>query len=141
MAEQPTVQYFRTRNRMYPWLVAAAVLFAGAYMLAMFTKFPAWAVLAFVAGLAIGGLGVKYVRQPAARLTDRAIALSDPRGLALGMQVYSLKQVKRVAVITDSQGAANKLQRGVLMVNLTGVPPERVEDFVREIRARNINIG
>ncbi|HET7587258.1 MAG TPA: hypothetical protein VFL45_04145 [Gammaproteobacteria bacterium] len=140
MPDRPAEVFFRDQKRMYPWLIGAAILFAGAYMLALYTSFPGWAVLAFVAGLVVGALGVKLIRQPAARLSGHMLTLSDPRGLSLGTRAYALDQIKRVSIETRRQSVPNRLRRGVLMVNLTGVPAERIEAFVHELRERDVQV-
>jgi hypothetical protein len=140
MVANPTQSYFRRQGRMIPWLVAAAILFAGAYLLALFSEFTGWAVIAFVAGLIVAALGIRYVTQPAARLSARRLMVSDPRGLPFKGRVYLLDEIKRATLVTHSQSVPNRLRRGVLMINLTGVPAERIEAFIRDLRERDIQV-
>ncbi|HET7371091.1 MAG TPA: hypothetical protein VFK45_09670 [Gammaproteobacteria bacterium] len=140
MADKPTELFFREQKRAYPWLIGAAVLIAGAYMLALYTTFPGWAVLAFVAALVVGALGIRQIRVPAARLRGRTLTLTDPRGMSLRTRVFSLDHVQRVSIETRRQSVPNRLRRGVLMVNLAGVRAERIEVFVRELRERDVQV-
>ncbi|HET6725708.1 MAG TPA: hypothetical protein VFH85_06860 [Gammaproteobacteria bacterium] len=140
MAETHTEQYFRDPRRGWPWLIGAVVLFAGAYMLALFLHFAGWAVIAFVVGLIAFASGLKLMRQPAARLSGSVLTLSDPRGLSMTSRTYSLSQIKRVSIETRRANVPNRLRRDVLMVNLTGVPEERVKAFAQAMRERNVQV-
>jgi hypothetical protein len=140
MEQRQTHEYFRAMRYAYPWWIAAAILFCGAYVLATFAV-PDGAVLAFAFGLIIAAIGLKLVRQPAARLGRRLLTLSDPRGLSLKTRSYSLDQVRRIAIVTGQRGFANRLRGEVLMVNLTGVPDGRIDDFIHEIESRGLNVG
>lgn len=139
MEQRQTHSYFRAMPYAYPWWGAAAVLFCGAYILTIFATVDL-AVLAFVVGLIVAAVGLKLVRQPAARLGVRLLTLSDASGLSR-TRSYSLDQVKRIAIVTGQRTFANRLRGEVLMINLTGVPEAQVEDFIRELRDRGLYVG
>lgn len=132
-------QYFRTKDMAYPWAIAAVVLFGGAYMLAIYNQ-AGWAILAFAAGLMVAGLGLNLIRQPAARLTAGTLTLTDARGISLASRSYAVDNVKRITVVTRNRSIPNRMRRGVLMVNMTGVPAERIADFARELEQRNVPV-
>jgi hypothetical protein len=140
MSDKTVEQFFREPKRAYPWLVLAVALIVGAYVVSLYTPSPGWAVVAFAAGLIVAALGVRIIRQPIARLSGHVLTLADPRGISFRTRIYSLRNIQRVSIETHRQNVPNRFRRGVLMVNLTGVPAPRVEAFVQAIRARDVQV-
>lgn len=140
MEQRQTHLYFRAMPYAYPWWIVAAVLFCGAYMLSMFATVDL-AVLAFVVGLIAAAVGLKLVRQPAARLGVRLLTLSDASGFSLRTRSYSLDRIRRIAIVTGQRSFANRLRGEVLMVNLTGVPEDQVNDFIHQVESRGLRVG